>query len=86
MSWDELELMEEQVLDRKEYGDPQDLNRLYAQVFNTESGQKVLNHLRAVTIEQPTFYPGEPASHGFCREGQNSIIREIERRIERARG
>ena len=24
MSWDELELMEEQVLDRKEYGDPQE--------------------------------------------------------------
>ena len=86
MSWDELALTDEQEIDSKDFVDPQELNRLYFKVFNTEDGQKVLKHLRAITIEQPSFIPGESASYGFCREGQNSIVREIEKRVQRARG
>tara|TARA_R110000787_G_scaffold167621_5_gene280568 strand:+ start:2645 stop:2905 length:261 start_codon:yes stop_codon:yes gene_type:complete len=86
MSWDELSLTEEQEIDSKDFVDPQELNRLYFRVFNTEDGQKVLKHLRAITIEQPSFIPGESASYGYCREGQNSIVREIEKRVQRARG
>jgi hypothetical protein len=86
MSWDELVLTEEQEIDSKDFVDPQELNRLYFRVFNTEDGQKVLKHLRAITIEQPSFIPGESASYGYCREGQNSIVREIEKRVQRARG
>ena len=45
-----------------------------------------ISHKQQVdTIEQPTWYPGEDASHGFAREGQNSLVREIERRMKRAR-
>ncbi|MGZ0246199.1 MAG: Bbp19 family protein [Alphaproteobacteria bacterium] len=62
-----------------------EVDKLYAQVFSNSAGQKLLRHLRAVTIEQPTWYPGEDASHGYAREGQNSLVREIERRISRAR-
>jgi hypothetical protein len=54
-------------------------------VFASDDGAKLLTHLRSLTIEQPTWYPGEDASHGFAREGQNSLVREIERRIKRAR-
>jgi hypothetical protein len=86
MSWDELSLLDEQAIEHKEYINVTELNRLYARVFNTEEGQKVLKHLRAITIEQPVFIPGEEASYGFCREGQNSLVREIEKRIARARG
>jgi|TARA_R100000329_G_scaffold78910_2_gene67656 hypothetical protein len=86
MSWDELTLLDEQAVEHKEYINVTELNRLYARVFNTDDGQKVLKHLRAITIEQPAFIPGEEASYGFCREGQNSLIREIEKRIARARG
>ncbi len=86
MSWDELTLTDEQEIDSKDFVDPQELNRLYFRVFNTEDGQKVLKHLRAITIEQPSFIPGESASYGYCREGQNSIVREIEKRVQRARG
>jgi hypothetical protein len=86
MSWDELALTDEQEIDSKDFVDPQELNRLYFRVFNTEDGQKVLKHLRAITIEQPSFIPGESASYGYCREGQNSIVREIEKRVQRARG
>lgn len=62
-----------------------DLDKIYAHVFGSDEGMKVLNDLRARTIEQPSWYPGEDASHGFAREGQNSIVRMIEERIKRAR-
>ncbi len=62
-----------------------DIDRLYLRVFGSDDGQKLHEHLRSLTIEQPTWYPGEDASHGFAREGQNSLVREIERRMQRAR-
>jgi hypothetical protein len=61
-----------------------DIDRLYLRVFGSDDGQELLAHLRALTIEQPTWYPGEEASHGYAREGQNSLVREIERRMKRA--
>ncbi len=65
--------------------DRDDLDMAFVRCFSTKEGQIVLEHLRKTTIEQPTWYPGEDASHGFAREGQNSIVREIERRITRGR-
>ncbi len=57
---------------------------LYARAFATIEGSQVLAHLRGLTIEQPAFVPGQDVSFGFAREGQNSIVREIEGRIRRA--
>lgn len=82
--WEGLRLVEPQIrLTQQQEQD--DVDRLYLRVFASEDGQKILAHLRSLTIEQPTWYPGEDASHGFAREGQNSLVREIERRIRRAR-
>jgi len=72
------ELTEKQV-------DKDDIDRLYLRVFASDDGASLLTHLRSLTIEQPTWYPGEDASHGYAREGQNSLVREIERRMKRAR-
>jgi hypothetical protein len=81
--WETLRLAEPEM--RKTQQDSQDdIDRLYLRVFGSEDGQKLLTHLRTLTIEQPTWYPGEDASHGFAREGQNSLVREIERRTRRA--
>lgn len=60
-------------------------NKIYLRCFSTEDGTKVLKHLREITIEQPTWYAGESESHGFYREGQNSVVRDIELKIKRAR-
>jgi len=84
VGWNGLRELTQPVDDDKRIA-RDDLDRLYLRVFNSRDGKKVLMHLREQTIEQPTWYPGEDASHGFAREGQNSIVREIERRIERAR-
>ena len=62
-------------------------DQLFHKVFTKGNGAEVLQVLRAMTIEQPCFNPeaGENAAYmGFTREGQNSVIREIETRIARA--
>lgn len=76
----------EQLRSRKQTAsEAPEIDKAYAVCFATSAGQKVLQHLRNLTIEQPTWYPGEDASHGFAREGQNSLVREIERRIKKVR-
>lgn len=62
-----------------------ELDILFVRCFATEAGAEVLTYLKSMTLDQPSWYPGEDPSHGYAREGQNSIVREIERRIERGR-
>ena len=65
-----------------------ELDSKYAAVFAAGMGAEVLKHLRDQTIEQPSFLPAvglHPKYQGFLREGQNSLIRDIEKRIARAR-
>ena len=69
----------------KQASEENEIDLLITRVFSTEDGVKLLEWLRSITIEQPTWYPGEDPSHGFAREGQNSLVRELERRIKRAR-
>ena len=61
-----------------------DIDILYGRVFKSEEGQKVLSHLRQITIEQPSWYPGEDSSHGFVRTGMSELVRLIEKRVERS--
>jgi len=60
------------------------LDVAFRKTFQTEEGKKVLAHLVAITIDQPAWIPGADTSFGYAREGQNSIIREIQQRIRRA--
>jgi hypothetical protein len=61
-----------------------ELDKLFHRCFTTDAGQKVLKYLRSVTIEQPSWTPGADASFGWSREGQDSIVMEIEARVKRA--
>lgn len=63
---------------------PDDIDVLYGKTFKTEAGQKVLHHLRHITIEQPSWIPGEDASYGYVRTGMAEIVRIIEKRVERS--
>lgn len=60
-----------------------DLDIVIARTFSTENGQKVLAWLREYYLENPSWQPGAESSFGFYREGQNSVIRDIEKRIKR---
>tara|TARA_R110000822_G_scaffold41524_5_gene113013 strand:- start:1586 stop:1894 length:309 start_codon:yes stop_codon:yes gene_type:complete len=63
--------------------EPSELDKNFSRTFKTEDGKKVLEYLKTCTIDQPTWTPGVDASHGYLREGQNSIIREMLNRIRR---
>jgi hypothetical protein len=62
----------------------EDIDILYGKVFKSSEGQKVLSHLRSITIEQPTWHPGEDASFGYARTGMAELVRMIEKRIGRS--
>ena len=60
------------------------LDRLTFRVFSNEDGKKLAEWLRAVYLEQPVAVPGSEPAHAFYREGQNSVVRDIEARMKRA--
>lgn len=63
----------------------EDLNKLCLRVLGTEDGKKLMGWLRSSVLEQPVAVPGSDPSFAFYREGQNSIVRDLEARITKAR-
>jgi hypothetical protein len=82
--WDSLRQADNTDLAKKHIAQDE-LDLVFVRCFSTEAGVEVLDYLKSMTLDQPSWYPGEDPSHGFAREGQNSIMREILRRIERGR-
>ena len=64
--------------------EPSELDKSFQRCFQTEDGQKVLEHLISVTINKPSWIPEAKKSYGYYSEGQNSIVWDIQRRIRRA--
>lgn len=86
MSWDELEAIgvnPEDIRDVKRQRE--DLARLTLRVFASEDGKKLLEWLKAVYVDVPIAVPGADPSHAFYAEGQRSVVRDIEARINLAR-
>lgn len=81
MSWDDLE--EAPAFEQEQTGI--DLNLQMAKTFASDEGQKVLAWLREFYLERPCWQPGSESSVGMFREGQNSVIRDIENRIRKAK-
>jgi hypothetical protein len=82
--WDDLDQM--QTPDVREANQQRDdLARLNLRVFGTEDGQKLLQWLRDVYVNVPIAVPGTDPSHAYFAEGQRTVVREIEARIQTAR-
>jgi hypothetical protein len=62
-----------------------DEDRRVERLFGSGEGAWFLKLLRERTVERPAWAPGQDASVGYWREGQDSVVRDIERRIERVR-
>ena len=77
--WEGIELMDQKPIDEQK-----DLDLLYKKTFTSEEGKRVLEHLKSRTLDQSTWVPGSGTDSAFAREGQNSVVRDIIRRIERA--
>ena len=81
MSWEELR--SNGIAEVSEISE--EIDRKILRIFSTKDGQEVLEYYRKKTLDQPSFYPGEDASFGYLREGQNHIIRDIINRIKKGR-
>jgi hypothetical protein len=82
--WDDLEQelpVENNNVDQKR----DDTNRLCLRVLGTEDGEKLMEWLRQTIVEQPVALPGSDPSYAYYREGQNSIIKDLEARLIKAR-
>jgi hypothetical protein len=85
MSWDELDAIGQPQDVRAVEQQREDTDRLCLRVLGSEDGSKLMLWLRQTIMEQPVAVPGSPADFAFYREGQNSVIRDLEARINRAR-
>jgi hypothetical protein len=82
--WDELDdPVTPDIRDVRQGRD--DLNKLVLRVFTSEDGAKLLSWLKQMYVDVPIAVPGADPSHAFFAEGQRSVVRDIEARINQAR-
>lgn len=92
MSWAELDnILSEPTAEEKEAAAKAQASIIsdFVSVFTSPAGRRVLKHLRDNTIEKPTFVQPLPGSDGLAmqkgqdlREGENNLVRRIERMIK----
>lgn len=82
---DDLMEMNHEAVDehnKKQY----EINHKIYMIFTTKEGKEVLEWLKQNTTEAATWMSSLPydkaVAHGFAREGQNALVRELENRIE----
>jgi hypothetical protein len=85
MSWDEINAIGETSDIREVDQKREDLARLTLRVFSSEDGQKLLQWLRDMYVNVPIAVPGTDPSYAFFAEGQRTVVRDIEVRINSAR-
>jgi hypothetical protein len=85
MSWDELDAIGQNSDIRDVDQKREDLARLTLRVFSSEDGQKLLQWLKDMYVNVPIAVPGTDPSHAFFAEGQRTVVRDIEVRINTAR-
>ena len=65
------------------------LNNAIAKTFSTPAGEVTLKWLRDTTIEKPAMMITKDALAGvlagYAREGENSLVRRIEKKIKAAK-
>lgn len=81
--WEGLEAQKQDVRDDKQQRE--DINKLCQRVMGTEDGKKLMEWLRQTIIEHPVAVPGADPSFAFYREGQCSVVRDLEYRIKQAK-
>lgn len=85
MSWDEINAISQTEDIRDVAQQREDLARLTLRVFGSEDGQKLLQWLKDMYVNVPIAVPGTDSSHAYFAEGQRTVVRDIEVRINTAR-
>lgn len=82
--WESLNAIKSDIRDASQARD--DLAKLCLRVLGTtEDGKKLMAWLRQAMIEHPVAVPGADPSYAFYREGQCSVVRDLEARIKYAK-
>lgn len=81
--WEDLEAVQIDV--REAATKTEDLNKLCLRLLGSEDGQKLVQWLTEAYLNQPVAVPGSDPSYAFYREGQNSVIRDLQARLIKAR-
>jgi len=61
------------------------IDKALSRMFATKEGEKVMAFLENAYLHQPCWAPGFTTDYGFFREGQNTLIRELQARVKRAK-
>ena len=85
MSWDEINAIGETSDIREVDQKREDFAKLTLRVFGSEDGQKLLQWLRDMYVNVPIAVPGTDPSYAFFAEGQRTVVRDIEVRINSVR-
>ncbi len=89
LDWDNVgdtpDVAQVELARQKEY----ETDVLFLTAFSTPSGKKVLEWLISHTLDTPTWWPdadiNKATANGFFREGQNSLMRQVKAKIQRAK-
>ena len=81
--WEDLEAVQLDIREASTKAD--DLNKLCLRLLGSEDGQKLVQWLTEAYLNQPVAVPGSDPSYAFYREGQNSVIRDLQARLIKAR-
>jgi hypothetical protein len=82
--WEGLESQQTDIRDVEQARE--DLSKLCHRVLaSNEEGKKLMEWLRQTILEHPVAVPGADPSFAFYREGQCSVVRDLEYRIKQAK-
>ena len=62
-----------------------EVDRSIKRILESDDGQRMMEWLTESYLLQPTWAPGYQTDFGYFREGQNTLIREIQTRALRAK-
>jgi hypothetical protein len=82
--WDALDAIgREPAPDPDAPGEQDVIDKLHVDVLGTPLGRRLLAYWKRRYLDEPVCAPGDGADLAFHREGQNSVIREAIRRVQR---
>lgn len=77
-------IREQRVRTTEDHDERTVIDDAYLSLFSSPQGRLVLRDLVDRYLSEPTFRAGMDASHGYAREGQNSVVRDIYNRMKAA--
>lgn len=83
--WQSLEEIAVTEMDEEQKALALEFASYYRQIFETDAGKRVLEHLIKMTLLQPTVQPMDSQFAAGIREGRADMVRSIMRQIEFAK-